>query len=332
MEFTGRQLPRQTGRLERPLHHPADVDAAHRLGRELLCSQMRRFEAKLCVWQMINSSAMLLRRQFGDAMHGKSDSTTTPAREQRGEILQLTQQDEQAPAADGDEMAALRAIVEGTARDTGAVFFQSLVRHLATAIGVDYAFVAEFADKPTRVRTLAYWGKGETRENVEFDLAGTPCEDVVRGGLCHHPSGVKERFPRDQPLVAMGIESYLGVPLHDARGEILGHLAVFDERPMPAEPRKLFTFRIFAARAAAELERLRYEQRLRESEDGTEIFTRKLLSATSRKISNRDSSVPIGPRSGYWVSSPTKWSARSGCRSSRPRPRHSDGSAKPSRR
>ena len=84
-------------------------------------------------------------------------------------------------------MAALRAIVEGTARGTGKVFFQSLVRHLATAIRVEYAFVAEFAGKRTRVRTLAYWGKRQIRENVEFDLAGTPCEDVVRGGVCHHP-------------------------------------------------------------------------------------------------------------------------------------------------
>jgi PAS domain S-box-containing protein len=36
---------------------------------------------------------------------------------------------------------------------------------------------------------------------------------------------------------------------------------------MPEEPRKLFTMRIFAARAAAELERLRYEKQLRESEE-----------------------------------------------------------------
>jgi formate hydrogenlyase transcriptional activator len=41
---------------------------------------------------------------------------------------------------------------------------------------------------------------------------------------------------------------------------------VFDERPMPAEPRRLFIFKIFAARAAVELERLRVEQRLVESE------------------------------------------------------------------
>jgi PAS domain S-box-containing protein len=36
---------------------------------------------------------------------------------------------------------------------------------------------------------------------------------------------------------------------------------------MPANPRKFFTFQIFAARAAAELDRLRAESRLRESEE-----------------------------------------------------------------
>src|SRR5207248_6731351 len=47
---------------------------------------------------------------------------------------------------------------------------------------------------------------------------------------------------------------------------ILGHLAVFDERPMPAEPRRGFILRIFAARATAEQERIRVEQQLRASE------------------------------------------------------------------
>ncbi|HEX3448647.1 MAG TPA: sigma 54-interacting transcriptional regulator, partial [Isosphaeraceae bacterium] len=165
-----------------------------------------------------------------------------------------------------DEIAALRAIVEGTARNTGEVFFESLVRHLARAIDVSYAFVAEFAGSNERVRTLAYWSKGKLRENVEYDLAGTPCEDVVRGGLCHHPLGVKDRFPDDRDLAAMGIESYLGVPLLDGEGTVLGHLAVFDGRPMAPEPRLLFIFRIFATRAAAELERVRVEKQLIESE------------------------------------------------------------------
>jgi len=57
----------------------------------------------------------------------------------------------------GDEIDALRAIVEGTAHSTGAEFFTTLVKHLAGAIGVEYAFVAEFTGQPMHARTLAYW-------------------------------------------------------------------------------------------------------------------------------------------------------------------------------
>ena len=205
---------------------------------------------------------------------GAIESTATPppgsSRERQPAVTGDQAVPEPEPACgadlDRDEVAALRAILEGTARSTGAVFFQTLVRHLASALGVSFAFVAEFAGAPTRVRTLAYWGRGRIQQNLEFELAGTPCEDVVRGGLCHHPQEVRERFPGDRLLVDLGIESYLGVPLLDGDGRVLGHLAVFDERPMPPEPRRLFIFRIFAARAAVELERLRVEQQLVESE------------------------------------------------------------------
>jgi formate hydrogenlyase transcriptional activator len=164
-----------------------------------------------------------------------------------------------------EEFATLRALVEGTARATGQEFFQTLVRHLAAAVQTRYAFVAEFVGG-TSVRTLAYWFRDRIADNVEWDVIGTPCQDVVSGNLCHHPSGVKDKFPDDKPLVEWGIESYLGVPLLDAQGTHLGHLAVFDELPMPSAPRRLYTFRIFAERAAAELERQRNETRLEESE------------------------------------------------------------------
>ena len=97
------------------------------------------------------------------------------------------------PKSDDDEIAALRAIVEGTARSTGDVFFTSLVSHLASALGVDYAFIAEFAGAKTRVRTIAYWGPGGLLPKLEFDLEGTPCEEVVAGAsaiireVCRRP-------------------------------------------------------------------------------------------------------------------------------------------------
>jgi PAS domain S-box-containing protein len=170
------------------------------------------------------------------------------------------------PNAPSDELASLAAIFEGTAHVTGPEFFRSLVRHLAAAVGTRYAFVAEFA-RGSWVRTLAFWFRDQITDNIEWDVISTPCEDVVRGNLCHHPCGVQNRFPDDKLLVEWGIESYLGVPLKGANGDHLGHLAVLDGQPMPAEPHKLFTLRIAAARAAAELERLRYEKQIHDSEE-----------------------------------------------------------------
>ena len=157
-------------------------------------------------------------------------------------------------------------LAEGTARTTGEEFFQSLVRNLCLAMGVAYAFVAEFAGPPSRVRTRALWGPDGLRENIEYDLAGTPCAEVVDGAFCHHPRELRLRFPDDPMLVELGVESYIGVPLRDAGERALGHLAVMDTEAMHDEPRRLFIFQIFAARAAAELERLRAEARLLETE------------------------------------------------------------------
>lgn len=166
------------------------------------------------------------------------------------------------PAVGADELAVLRAIVEGTAQTTGDDFFRALVRNLSIATGVKNAFIAEFADSKTRVRTLAFWADGECVANQEWDLAGTPCEEVLSGTLCHYPAEVEKRFPKE-----VGVESYLGVPLRDASGCILGHLALFDSRAMPPESRLLYTFEIFAARAAAELGRIRMLEQLRQSEE-----------------------------------------------------------------
>ena len=162
---------------------------------------------------------------------------------------------------DSSELKVLRAIVEGTAQATGADFFRALVKNLSLATGVANAFIAEFADSKSRVRTKAFWMDGKFIDDQEWELADTPCEEVLRGHFCHHPAGVWKRFPKEE-----GIESYLGVPLIDSDGEVLGHLALFDSREMPSEPRLLYTFKIFAARAAAELNRLKIVEQLRLSE------------------------------------------------------------------
>jgi PAS domain S-box-containing protein len=173
----------------------------------------------------------------------------------------------QTPAASGipDDLHALRAVVEGTAAGIGQEFFRSLVRHMAEAIAVPYAAVCEFQAPPLG-HVLAIWERDHVVEGLEFDFTTSPSGEVLRHDLVHFPTGVLQRFPGAAFLAERGIDGYMAVPLQAGGGDVLGFLSVFDDRPMPAEPRRLFILRIFAARAAAELLRLRAEQRLSESE------------------------------------------------------------------
>ena len=161
----------------------------------------------------------------------------------------------------------LRLIDEGTAFATGDEFFLSLVRNLGPAMGVRYSFVSEFVELDTRVRTLAFWSKAGVLDNVEYDLAGTPCERVLSGEMCHYPRDVQALFPTDKDLLDLEAESYMAIPLTNLSGHVLGHLAILDDKPLPLEPQDLSIFKIFAAHAAAELERKRAEETLRKSEE-----------------------------------------------------------------
>jgi PAS domain S-box-containing protein len=161
----------------------------------------------------------------------------------------------------------LQQIVEGTASETGEAFFRLLVKNLSQALGTYGAWVTDYLPEARRLRARAFWIGGRFVEHYEYDIAGTPCEPVIdRCRLLHIPERVIELFPSDPDLQTFGAVSYTGMPFTDERGRILGHLAVLDIKPLQDTSDYLAVFRIFAARAAAELRRLRAEVTLRERE------------------------------------------------------------------
>ena len=162
---------------------------------------------------------------------------------------------------------ALQSILQGTAAATGEAFYQALVRETAQALGVQYVLLAELLPGGQRVRTLGFWWDGELRDNLEYDLSGTPCEVVARGKDVYHTNDAYRLFPDDREVVRLQIESYFGVPLQDHAGEQIGHLAVFHKSALPHEFRCMALLKIFAARASGELLRDRAERVLRSTEE-----------------------------------------------------------------
>jgi len=154
-----------------------------------------------------------------------------------------------------------RAIVVGTASSTGHDFFPSLVKHMAAALRVRYAFVAA-CDDGKHAKALAFWEGDRLGAPFEFDVEGTPCLKVVRGEVCHYRDGLVQLFPLDTPLADLRARSYLGVPMLDQSGRVIGHIAIIDDKPMERDERAIDLVKVFAARAAAELKRQRAETEL----------------------------------------------------------------------
>jgi PAS domain S-box-containing protein len=180
--------------------------------------------------------------------------------------------------------ATLQHVVAGTASVTGQEFFYALVRHLAAAFDVPYAMVSEaVGDSSHALNTLGVWFDGELGANFQYSLPNTPCERVIQEATPYCvPERLKSRFPK-APALPEGVEGYLGVPLLDTQGQVLGNLCILTDRPLTAGSTWESILNVCAARAAAELQRQRADnvlQRTRdELEHRVEDRTRELLEA-----------------------------------------------------
>ena len=167
-----------------------------------------------------------------------------------------------------DEDATVRAILEGTATETGEQFFAALVENLSKSLDTYSSWVTEYIEETRQLHALAFWVDGQLAEDFNIDISGTPCEAVIQSArLVHYPDNMMELFPHSDTVRQFTAVSYMGVPLIDSRGKVLGNLAVLDNRPMPEEPRSQVLFRIFAARASAELQRIHAENEIRRREE-----------------------------------------------------------------
>ncbi len=166
-----------------------------------------------------------------------------------------------------DEDAVLRNIIEGTVTHTGEEFFRSLVENLSLALGTEGAWITEYISETRKLRGLAFIMGGKWIEDYEYDIAGTVCEEVIIDDkFVHYPENIIDFFPDNPILKELNAVSYMGVPLKDLDGKALGYIAVLDTKAIPEDPKLIGIFNIFAARAAAELQRLRAETRVRERE------------------------------------------------------------------
>lgn len=155
---------------------------------------------------------------------------------------------------------AISDISQVVSGHVGEAFFHSLVQSTSLILQVDYAFIGEWVGNET-IRTIAICHQGEIIDNIEYHLANTPCENL-RYGFCSYPTGLQQSFPFDESLIELNVDSYMGIPLTDSNGHVLGVFVFMHHKPIENSSLAESVFKIFSSRAQGEMERRQYERKI----------------------------------------------------------------------
>ncbi len=155
-------------------------------------------------------------------------------------------------------------LFERVSRKTGDALFHELTSQLSDKLEMDYALVGEFTGNDNqRVQAHSLFANGGTSTDYSYDLIGTPCGDTVSKGFCSCAAGAQELYPEDSALVDLDVEGYIGAQLSTSDGRPIGILLVMSSSPIEYLEFKESVVKIFAARAASELQRIQDDRHVR---------------------------------------------------------------------
>jgi PAS domain S-box-containing protein len=155
-------------------------------------------------------------------------------------------------------------VAQAVSSGTGSEFFDLLARNMVEALGARGGIIGRLDSVTHSIHSISYFLDGKAMEPVSYHLAGTPCEKVIVGDICVFEEGVRDSFPEDHLLGALDIEAYVGIPLLNQHGGVTGIMAVLFSEPLKETALVRSTLRIFAARAASELDRKVADARISE--------------------------------------------------------------------
>lgn len=141
-------------------------------------------------------------------------------------------------------------------------FFETLAEYLSNTLHMEYVCIDKLHSNQ-EAETVAVYYDGHFEDNIRYTLNDTPCGKVAGSQVCSFPTSVRMLFPKDAFLQQMKAESYVGITLWGTNGKPIGLIAVISRRPINDSRITEIILRQVSIRAAAELEYLDSEAKLK---------------------------------------------------------------------
>jgi diguanylate cyclase (GGDEF)-like protein/PAS domain S-box-containing protein len=160
--------------------------------------------------------------------------------------------------------SAVLKVAAAVSVSSGRAFFEDLVVNMADAVGAELAFIGRtLPDKPDWIRVIAALAEGGMRETFDYPINNSFSRELLDGEKRAVLNGFSEKYA-GTALGSFGAQACVGQVLKNSLGQKVGILCVGFLRPLEQSDFITSTLQIFAARAAAELERQEADTRIRD--------------------------------------------------------------------
>lgn len=156
----------------------------------------------------------------------------------------------------------IKEIIEDVSNLYGSDFLEKICSVFLSKINAKYVFISEISDDLITSKTITLVDKTGLLENIEYELEDTPCKNVTEDNICCYAEDVCSYYPKDELLAEMGIEGYIGTPIHDQDGKVLGIIVSLHDEPINDTETAVTLFKLFSGRISAEIRRNYYESEL----------------------------------------------------------------------
>ncbi len=164
-----------------------------------------------------------------------------------------------------ETIKVLNSILDIEQHISGIDYLKILVSNIGQTFDSKFVLVGHVMSPDSHsVQTDVIWAGNEFADNFIYTLKGTPCENVLSGNrVCVYPNDVCDRFPKDQLLVEMGGESYIGAPMLARDGGLSGILVLLDDNPVKDVDFFTAVVEFLAARISSELVKYYIQEELK---------------------------------------------------------------------
>ena len=162
--------------------------------------------------------------------------------------------------------SAMNAMVSSMVGATGAESLDRITESISAWLMADCVIIGEITPDNKYIKTLSMLYQGKKIPDRLYRLQETPCEDIIINGFRFYPDNAGVLFQKNRFIVDLDIHGYIGAPLKNSEGKIIGILCIISGNPFNPEMSIREIIDIIAVKAGSDIERTHIEQALIENE------------------------------------------------------------------